>query len=135
MSSTPRVAQKTDPSFQFGAVAGRTRSGSECAVKVRRVEHLRYGTLLMPDPGALPAWLTKAVFDRYARELERTVQTQPLVTQRTRGVGTGGSDAAVRPDRGGAGMPEVEVSTGMIGPTNLGYIHLPTGVCGRRAGS
>jgi hypothetical protein len=61
MSSTPRVAQKTDPSFRFGMVAGRMRSGGECAVKVRRVEHLRYGTLLMPDPGALPTWLTKAI--------------------------------------------------------------------------
>lgn len=61
MSSTPRVAQKTDPSFQFGAVAGRTRSGGECAVKARRVEHLRYGTLVMPDPGVLSTWLTKAV--------------------------------------------------------------------------
>ena len=96
MSSTPRVAQETDPSFRFGAVAGRTRSGGECAVKARRVEHLRYGTLLMPDPGALPTWLTKAVLDRYARELECTVETEPLVTQRTRGAGTGRSDAAVR---------------------------------------
>ena len=61
MSSTPRVAQKTGPSFQFGAVAGRTRSGGECAVKARRVEHLRYGTLVMPDPGVLSTWLTKAV--------------------------------------------------------------------------
>jgi hypothetical protein len=46
--------------------SGRARSGDECAAKARQAEQRSYGTLLMPDPEALSAWLTKAVLDRYA---------------------------------------------------------------------
>jgi len=66
MSSTPRTGRETDRSFRFGTVAGRAPSGEECAAKARQAEQRSYGTLLMPDPEALPAWLTKAILDRYA---------------------------------------------------------------------
>lgn len=46
--------------------SGRAQLGDECAAKARQAEQRSYGTRLMVDAEALPAWLTKAVVDRYA---------------------------------------------------------------------
>ena len=64
MSSMPRMAQKTDPSFRFGAVAGRTWSGGECAVKARRE---RYGH---KPPRAPRVWMRRRSIEVFSRDVE-----------------------------------------------------------------